>query len=92
MNSGRPLNKSDHSVMTAAMSWWLADIAPVPKELPDGKKVLPDDVQPVAVWYPPQTQGKGVDIYIVDEGFGELQNDNVCTEQELAFKMARLID
>ena len=93
VNSGRPLNKSDHSVMTAtARSWWLADIAPVPKVLPDGKKVLPDDVEPVAVWYSPQTQGEGVDIYIVDEGFGDLQNDNVCTEQAFAFKMARLID
>ena len=60
--------------------------------LPDGKKVLPDDVEPVAAWYSPQTQGKGVDIYIVDEGFGDLQKDNVCTEQAFAFKMARLID
>lgn len=59
MNSGRPLNKSDHSVMTAtAGSWWLADIAPVPKELSDGKKVLPDDVEPVAVWYSRRRKAK----------------------------------
>ena len=64
-------------------SWWLADIAPVPKALPDGKKVLPDHVDPIDFWYSPQSKGEGVDIYVVDEGFKDVQNDKVRTNVHL---------
>jgi hypothetical protein len=74
-----PVESADvGSVESNANSWWLTDIAPVPPEVlanPDLKHIGPSDV-----WYMPETQGDGVDVYVVDEGFGkELQNDNVVT-------------
>ncbi|KAL9106466.1 MAG: hypothetical protein Q9227_008497 [Pyrenula ochraceoflavens] len=76
VNGGQPVSNADVGVVTDnGTSWWLTDIAPVPS------KFLPSDVKASDVWYSPKTQGEGVDVYVVDEGFGKnLHSDNVSQE------------
>ncbi|KAF7356011.1 Peptidase S8/S53 domain-containing protein [Mycena venus] len=72
VNEGQPVENADTtgSITNNSSSWWLTDIAPVPPA------VLPHNVPANAVWYSPETQGEGVDVYVVDEGFGDLKKDS----------------
>ncbi|KAJ7735389.1 peptidase S8/S53 domain-containing protein [Mycena maculata] len=75
VNEGQPVQIADGcTVENNNDNWWLTDIAPVPLAVLNSLEYKPPAD---AVWFSPTTQGEGVDVYVVDEGFGKnLQNDS----------------
>ncbi|KAJ7718772.1 peptidase S8/S53 domain-containing protein [Mycena maculata] len=67
VNDAQPVKTADTGIVVSnSLNWWLTTIAPVPPAvLATLPKVAADEV-----WFSPTTQGEGVDVYVVDEGFG----------------------
>jgi hypothetical protein len=72
VNSGRPVWKADYGELRKIeRNWWrLENIAPVPRVF-DPRVKDPSDF-----WYAPETAGKGIDVYNLDQGFGKTSNKN----------------